>query len=822
MGSPEKPLATATVDEPSQVISPAEEQHPANDENGKRPPPLLAKLAAVFLISCISFGSAWSSGVTGAMKSTIKKQMHISNTQFSLLEASEDFMVTLLMLGNGIVTDRVGGAEMIVYGNIVYTIGSILVAAATTVRSFNFMVGGRIILALGDIATQVAQYKMFSSWFSPSNGFASTLGLELAMRKIGGFVGKSTANPIAKNTGNFAWVYWTSVFMNLFTNGATVFFWMFNRYCNRHYEGRQDKATREVLTEKNKKFEIKKVFQLPWMFWSILGFSMFQTSAAMVFSQNATELAEKRFNVDAIKAGWYSSLSQYAGFFLVPCLGVFIDVLGNRATILFICGTGMLLCMTLVNFASSKAGTGAAFGIYAIASALGPTTIIDGIRTSLWHQSVFGSAYAIKVTMNNAMNIIIRIITGALQDADNDSYHRAVRVYLFLAASSMLCDELGLLQWTRKRRLTYGPEIIDNMRQHSLVTHERRSWWISVCCFSALILLLTRGYTAVYKMMLPSELILNVVESLIPPNPPVAYPRSHSITQTLLSLSLVSKLTSKTAKELLYKHCLYIDSEHCILSLMQQQNGNIHPSGIFLAPFSEGDLNQPEVVNRINQLSYRAFESLTKLVINMPLRSLYPEEDENQLRPVLRAAFSRLTNLEEFCSVQDELYLGTVEDDSEPAVWSFWPRLRRLALYNADVTDPQLFQGLRRCPSIRDLVLVRADGLIETVSDEEVDLDAYLQLKAMTIVNTKEFYRMMQKDDLRMSFCKTLESRSENHGRVESADVASVGPSLRIRTVCVDKPEDRKDEDIAVCQEWLLQQAMSGELWHEHEAYVSS
>lgn len=74
--------------------------------------------------------------------------------------------------------------EMIIYGNVVYTIGSILVAAATTVRSFNFMVGGRVILALGDIATQVAQYKMFSSWFPPSNGFASTLGLELAMRKV--------------------------------------------------------------------------------------------------------------------------------------------------------------------------------------------------------------------------------------------------------------------------------------------------------------------------------------------------------------------------------------------------------------------------------------------------------------------------------------------------------------------------------------------------------------------------------------------------------------------------------------------------------------
>lgn len=38
------------------------------------------------------------------------QKMNISNTQFSLLEASEDFMVTLLMLGSGIVTDRVGGA----------------------------------------------------------------------------------------------------------------------------------------------------------------------------------------------------------------------------------------------------------------------------------------------------------------------------------------------------------------------------------------------------------------------------------------------------------------------------------------------------------------------------------------------------------------------------------------------------------------------------------------------------------------------------------------------------------------------------------------
>lgn len=101
--------------------------------------------------------------------------------------------------------------------------------------------------------------------------------------------------------------------MNLFTNAASAIFWFFNKYCNKNYKGRRDNATDEVLTEKNKKFEFQKVFELPWMFWAVLAFSLFQTSTASIFSQNATELAEQRFAVNSIKAGWYSSLSQYAG-----------------------------------------------------------------------------------------------------------------------------------------------------------------------------------------------------------------------------------------------------------------------------------------------------------------------------------------------------------------------------------------------------------------------------------------------------------------------------------------------------------------------------
>jgi hypothetical protein len=236
------------------------------------------------------------------------------------------------------------------YGNAIYSVGSILVAAAAQTRSYKFMIAGRVIRALGDIATQVAQYKVFSSWFAPGNGFASTLGFELGIGKIGAFAGKSSANIIAKNTGNFAWVFWIAVFMNLFTNVMTGVFYWFTKVANRKFHGINDPATGEKLTEKTKKLEFKKVLQLPWAFWGVMAFSLFQTSTAVVFLQNATELAEQRFGGSSIRAGWYSAVLQYGGmisidvnkvdktkqflgFFVVPLLGVFLDLFGQRITI---------------------------------------------------------------------------------------------------------------------------------------------------------------------------------------------------------------------------------------------------------------------------------------------------------------------------------------------------------------------------------------------------------------------------------------------------------------------------------------------------------
>ncbi|KAL4946709.1 hypothetical protein BDV06DRAFT_218172 [Aspergillus oleicola] len=336
---------------------------------------------------------------------------------------------------------------------------------------------------------------------------------------------------------------------------------------------------------------------------------------------------------------------------------------------------------------------------------------------------------------------------------------------------------------------------------------------------------------------LPAELILYTIECLIPPDPPIIFPRDHEVTRTLLNLTLVCKLVSRRARQLLIKYCLQIDSGDRLDQLLQSgvfcSTRNNLPSSInlFLAPFPVENLNIPPTVQQVETLSTLLCHSLTRLIIDMPLRYLYPEEDIHYLRPILRAAFSRMTALEEFTSVRDELYLATDPvpeldeaaleageiPELQPMVWSFWPNLSRLALYNVAVDHGQFLGGLQKCQRLTHLVLVRPDGLAEEVDPEKMgmDKDFLPALQRLVIVNTGlGFLHTSPFDEAswEASFVGRLDALRKSRGGDGDGDGAhsesSVASYLSLRM-----PFGRDDEDIEICQEWLAKQATSGLLW---------
>ncbi|KAL2870255.1 uncharacterized protein BJX67DRAFT_279019 [Aspergillus lucknowensis] len=322
---------------------------------------------------------------------------------------------------------------------------------------------------------------------------------------------------------------------------------------------------------------------------------------------------------------------------------------------------------------------------------------------------------------------------------------------------------------------------------------------------------------------LPPELILRIVECVIPSSPPVAFPPRHVVTRTLLSFTLVCKLTSRVAKQLLMKHCLYIVYGDRLgelllhtgpLSIFRGQSRR-PPSGVglFLSPFPPRYLNSPCIAWQVHHLASIICGSLTRLVIDMPLRELYPEHDVCQVRPVLRQAFARMTMLEEFCSVRDELYLSTIPRIQEPAIWSFWPRLKRLALYNVDIDSSQFIEGLRQCSNLTHLVLVRPDGLATELSAEQIGSAFLPALQCLVIVVSMDaflysplvnYQRWEESFVGRLHFLRNPVEEESRESDSES------GPWSMASYLSIRVPSEREIEE---CQQWLADQALSGKLW---------
>ena len=347
---------------------------------------------------------------------------------------------------------------------------------------------------------------------------------------------------------------------------------------------------------------------------------------------------------------------------------------------------------------------------------------------------------------------------------------------------------------------------------------------------------------------LPTELLLHTIDSLIPSNPPVAFPASHIVTRTLLKLCLVSKTIHYAATRLLFAHCVYVDSpdrlrllqrtlvDHHVerafgsriprqlpldrdlpdfnLETCHENTSKPFINSLFLAPFPDDTIDSPEIAPLVLGLCTTIGHYLTRLVIDIPLRSLYPEDDTNNVRPFLQAAFQELVTLEEFVSTRDELFLDVTEHDREhPAVWSTWPNLKRLALYNVDVSSMRFLRDIRQCRQLTHLVLTRADGLTGRVFPSSPSLfpppplQMSHSLQRVLIVNFTDdhgyspaFSRRKWKDCF---LGKVWVAMSDNQKH-----------KLQIARIDVPIPGFREiDYAIERCQEWVCEAAIQGTLW---------
>jgi hypothetical protein len=218
-----------------------------------------------------------------------------------------------------------------------------------------------------------------------------------------------------------------------------------------------------------------------------------------------------------------------------------------------------------------------------------------------------------------------------------------------------------------------------------------------------------RGYMA---LRLPIELVLNIMTCSLPNAPDAILNAAHPTTKLLLSFSLVCRETRRLAVRYLAQHCVCLDSRFERLDYYLQaaltQPALQRVTSLSLAPFGT-NIHDWGVCCSVRELLCCTCETLKKLVIDIPLRSITPSRDRLGLRPVLREGFERLVNLEEFVNIQDELSLDVTERE-QAFVWRKWPKLKRMALGGASL-EPTFWRQVALHSSLEILFVTSPDEI---------------------------------------------------------------------------------------------------------------
>ena len=344
---------------------------------------------------------------------------------------------------------------------------------------------------------------------------------------------------------------------------------------------------------------------------------------------------------------------------------------------------------------------------------------------------------------------------------------------------------------------------------------------------------------------LPAELIALVIEKLIPVHASLAYPANHVITKTLVSLRLTAWVTSDTALRLLVCHCLYVDSCESLaqivpllctikqrIEIWNVHDKSLHPNqpqlSLYLAPFTQPEdwprrppidpftetLNRPDVFANVCWLLDELAPFLSRLVIGMPLRHDFRAEDPRGLLLSLADSFRSASSVTECVSVRDELCLYDWLQASmqEKVRWATaWTNLRKLALYNLDLSTEEIGWALQFATSLTHLILTRPDGLTEPRDHPYPAKGRFLtdSLRRIMVVNTPyghghEF--SITQDDWQRSFLGT--TVRDNLIRKRNG-----APEIQIVRVDVASCENDEVDDIQACQEWVRDRAVERTLW---------
>nr|VWP01720.1 Cytochrome P450 monooxygenase CYP52X1 [Ganoderma boninense] len=404
---------------------------------------------AVIILTCLcTFGNHWSNGLIVSLKTTIIRETKINNSKFATLVAVTNLVNTFLCVGLGFYIDKLGGALMSVVLASFHLSGAMIMSGAATnnLNSYPLLILGKVVAAIGDGSLDNAQHRIFSTYFAPGRGFAFSIGMIWSVANLAQFTGQSTANIITRNLGSYAFALWISSAISMFSLLCAITIFFLDRYLRARYDVTDQTSGKRHSGQRGGKFDIRAIKHLPFSFWLVVLFAIFENAGVQSFVSISTQFAQQRLKKGAVIGGWVSSFYLLLPAGLTPFLGIYIDVFGQRIAFLFLSGLTFLISMLLLKFSHAVPTFIAAYVFYALSQAVTPAPQVEIVRNIIPDPQYFATGFAIKKSVVQASIVIITTAAGRLQDLSaTDSLDPAVSLWLAYAFLSVAVSGFMLI-----------------------------------------------------------------------------------------------------------------------------------------------------------------------------------------------------------------------------------------------------------------------------------------------------------------------------------------------------------------------------------------
>ncbi|KAL1918721.1 uncharacterized protein VTP21DRAFT_2743 [Calcarisporiella thermophila] len=422
------------------------------------------RVVALLCALTLAIGSHFAAHTIGSLKKNVISNLNIDNTRYGVVQSAVAFVNSFIPILGGILIDSFGTGLGSITCTFLIALGNVLVALSTSVNSFPLMVCGRILYGVGSGTIVIAQETIITHWFTGRN-LAFTLGLMIAISRLGAFLANATMPSFKEATGFYGNSFWFAASLCILSFIINCMYILLLRYLNRDVLCREEK----LKLRKKKAFHFKKIIFFSTTYWLIVFSQVLMGGAWTAFLHNATDFVEKRYNMKQELAAFNASVAHALPIVISPFLGYFLDLRGLRVTGFILSAGFFLISQCVLAFSTVTPILGMVF--FSLSLSVGPVVLASSVGLILPLELV-GTGFGIYKSGMNVGTTIQDIAIGLIQDkSTGKNYDNVMIFFIVIAISSVI---LGVVIWLLDRFLYKGILEVERQQRIPLVKEKEQ------------------------------------------------------------------------------------------------------------------------------------------------------------------------------------------------------------------------------------------------------------------------------------------------------------------------------------------------------------